>query len=342
MKYPMSTCSKFFTIQYLALSFFIFCSYNIICIWPWPSNDPQTKFTCKMSNLGGTLPNDVCVLRDFLKKVKAATKQHIEIKSEDKIGTAWLFHGHPGVGKTTGAHLITEEANIEIDFHDSREISKRISETHNPAGVITDIFESAKQKATHRPIILVIDEIDGLAKNHQQSMDIIYSSMRTLIDEYKKNSNLLIIFTSNQTYHLDEGFKGRCAQVEWLKPNSKNREQILFFYANRFSVILTQKFVTDMIAETNNFSGREFYQAFVNARKIALYENKELDETCINQGITVEKKKLNERKWEHKKEGIKWYVAKAEAPLAAIATVGGIILFYLKKGSKKTSSTEKA
>ena len=147
----------------------------------------------------------------------------------------------------------------------------------------------------------------------------------------------MIVFTSNTTLNLEEGFRSRCITVNWPMPNEENRREIIQFYGRQKGVLLTDEFVGKMAKKYTEFSGRDISNAFGLALKKARKERVFLTEEQIQEGFEIMQASLNA----NKETWGKWIKDRAyEAKdvivgLGAVATVVAIVL-----GGKKAKSSE--
>lgn len=237
-------------VRYFIFSFLMLNSYHLWC-WPWSAEDPRRNYTCRMNNLGGTFPDDVCVLCEYLKKVARGEKE------EHPMVNSWIYYGKEGTGKTKTAEDVARQSNCTVDIHTAEELSEKIKITGSSAGVVTDLFENAlKKKRSDKPVVLIVNDIETLLRNNPEHSEMILSSFRTLMDEYRNDRYFQIIFTGRRT-PLDEGFSGRCASVKFQLPNAENRKEILQHHLNlkKFPHQLSERELNFLVWSTKKFSG---------------------------------------------------------------------------------------
>ncbi|NUN12945.1 MAG: ATP-binding protein [Myxococcales bacterium] len=139
-------------------------------------------------------------------------------------GTAALFFGPPGTGKTMAASIVGNDLAMEVFQVDlSRVVDKYIGETEKN---LSRVFEEGSRAQA----ILLFDEADSLFGKR--------TSVRTAVDRYANlEVNFLLqmmesyegisILTSNFPESIDDAFKRRIRfKVEFPFPTQKEREQL--------------------------------------------------------------------------------------------------------------------
>ena len=124
---------------------------SIFCLGSKSKSEEES--ICRFKNMGGTLPNDMCYMREFLKRIKSMPKPDKNTKSDmntrEENGRAYMFYGPPGTGKTTAAKLVAEESDVLLDFHSEQEITEEIRKTKNPNGVFIKIYKDVYKSIRH-------------------------------------------------------------------------------------------------------------------------------------------------------------------------------------------------
>ena len=244
-------------------------------------SETDEDWSCRFKNMGGTLPNDACKVRDFLMRVKKIM-QEIEEKKEqgkeegsenkkdilqEERGRAYMFYGDRGLGKTKTAELIAEEGEVLTEFHSVDDLATAITAAKVADEVIIQIYDAAKAqvKKEGMPVVIVIDEIDKLFEDNPQVITAVSRSLCSRIDKYKNDPSIATIITSNTVKNFDYGLFRRCMHVEWLSPSQKNREAILRFYAKKNDIKLSEKFIKKMAKKTPEFTGAHFEVVYAYA-----------------------------------------------------------------------------
>ncbi|MBF0543059.1 MAG: AAA family ATPase [Candidatus Riflebacteria bacterium] len=112
-----------------------------------------------------------------------------------------LFWGSPGCGKTLTAFFLGYELGLPVGILKLNSvISSFLGDT---AGHIQRVFDLAEKT----PIVLVLDEIDAIAKNRDDRNDVgelkrvVNSLLQTL--DFFKSSQSIVVAASNHQYLLD-------------------------------------------------------------------------------------------------------------------------------------------
>src|SRR3990172_11723682 len=105
----------------IILFLFSFSAYGF-----WPFNGEQEpKFTCRFENLGGTVPDDACMMRNYLAKFQRI------VADQDNFQRTWIFYGPSGTGKTSAAKLISQESKATLHFYPVKNIVDNSKGTNN-------------------------------------------------------------------------------------------------------------------------------------------------------------------------------------------------------------------
>jgi hypothetical protein len=140
------------------------------------------------------------------------------------MGTATLFHGASGTGKTLAAEIIANELSLDLFHIDlSQVVSKYIGETEKNLKTIFDVAEDTGA-------ILLFDEADALfgkrsevRDSHDRYANIEVSYLLQRMEAYRG----LAILTTNQRASLDPAFLRRIRYVvQFPYPDAQQRRQI--------------------------------------------------------------------------------------------------------------------
>ena len=137
-----------------------------------------------------------------------------------------LFWGPPGCGKTFTANFIAHELGMSMGtIRLSAVISSFLGDT---AAHIQRVFDLADS----RPMVLLLDEIDAIAKNRDDRNDVgelkrVVNSLLQAMDAFTSQESI-IIAASNHQYLLDPGIWRRFDDVvQFPLPMSADRQKYL-------------------------------------------------------------------------------------------------------------------
>lgn len=175
------------------------------------------------------LPEDTLeLLREICQRVKhnhdVMERGGFGKKLSSGKGTAVLFAGSSGTGKTMAAGIIANELALDLFRIDlSSVVSKYIGETEKN---LERIFSAA----AHSNSVLLFDEADALfgkrsavSDAHDRYANVEISYLLQRMEEYEG----ITVLTSNLRTNIDEGFWRRLAfTVHFPFPEEQTREQI--------------------------------------------------------------------------------------------------------------------
>jgi len=150
---------------------------------------------------------------------------------ENKVNLSILLYGLPGTGKTEFAYQLARNVQADIMQLNFSEIqSKWIGETEKNIRLAFEQYDK-KRKASNRPVILLINEADGLMNRRVSvsiSNDAFHNHAQTQLLELLEDFQGIVIATTNLYQNIDEAFHRRFLfRSEIRMPNQSTRELIL-------------------------------------------------------------------------------------------------------------------
>ncbi len=171
---------------------------------------------------------------------------------ESNRPTAVLFEGPPGVGKTTAAKIIAEEAAIPLIYIPVESImSKWYGQSSQNLSEIFDLCDIMGGT------ILFLDEIDSLAGSREQNMfeatRRVLSVLLRKLDGIDSSGKTITIGATNRLEDLDSALISRFDQIiKFPFPDKKERAAIFKSYAKHLSNDSCEK----LAEKSENMSGR--------------------------------------------------------------------------------------
>ncbi len=171
---------------------------------------------------------------------------------ESNRPTAVLFEGPPGVGKTTAAKIIAEEAAIPLIYVPVESImSKWYGQSSQNLSEIFDLCDIMGGT------ILFLDEIDSLAGSREQNMyeatRRVLSVLLRKLDGIDSSGKIITIGATNRLEDLDSALISRFDQIiKFPFPNEAERIAIFKNYAQH----LTKEECHKLSERSEGFSGR--------------------------------------------------------------------------------------
>lgn len=202
-----------------------------------------------------------------------------------------LLEGPPGTGKTLFAKAFATESNMSFIYVSGSDFTdKYIGESSKK---VKELFLFAKK---HKPAIIFIDEVDGIAKSRSsdlQSSAIESNNMlNTLLvelDGFEKLSGIFIIAATNRIECLDSAFlrPGRIDKIIHIPyPNLNARKEIINIYLNGKPYDKSTFNIHNLIEITNGFSGSQIENILNEAMIYALQNDREyFNQNDINKMI---------------------------------------------------------
>ena len=191
------------------------------------------------------------------KRIIRVVNEHRNVNELARSGYApkckLLFWGPPGCGKTLTAHHLANQFGLKVGVvRLSALISSYLGDT---ASHLQEVFDAAQQT----PMVLLIDEIDTIAKSRDDSRDVgelkrVVNSLLQAMDTFASKKSILI-GASNHQYMLDDAIWRRFDDVVMFpKPSTKSRKAFIEYQLNGVT------FKGSVDALVKNTSGLSFAQ----------------------------------------------------------------------------------
>ncbi len=152
-----------------------------------------------------------------------------------------LLIGRPGTGKTHLVKALSNEYDAEMFMINGPQlVEKFIGEG---AKKVKRLYEQAR--ASDKPSIIFIDEIDAIAKKRlderRHGGEEVERTMSQLLSELdgldtKEDSNVISIFATNKPDIMDPALLNRCTALEVPVPDSAAKKEILQVHTRRIEL----------------------------------------------------------------------------------------------------------
>jgi SpoVK/Ycf46/Vps4 family AAA+-type ATPase len=239
-------------------------------------------------------------------------------KRPDLFPLGWprniLLHGPPGCGKTLLAAAVANEIDaVFMQIDAANLMSKWLGEAEKK---VSTIFKYARKVGVSKPVIMFIDEADGLLGVYGYEIGgearVRNQFLKELdgLSDKGKNYFIYVIAATNKPWRLDVGFLRRFHRRLYIPPPNKDARRSLFeYYTRHFRIAPDVNF--DVLAEqTEGYSASDIRDIVLEAylRTVReLFKMNKLDEAPRH--ITMEDflQVLQHRKPSISKETLKRY-----------------------------------
>jgi len=160
--------------------------------------------------------------QDILAKMSNIIKtQHVE-NIEDGIN-GFLFHGEPGIGKTTTARRIVKDLNAHLSFQDCADLAMaRYGDTETKIREVFDEENISRGAGKRDLTIYVFDDAEGLFISRDlPNIEAWYiGHINVLFHEMDQldTSRQIVIMTTNRKDLLDKALIDRLYPIEFETP----------------------------------------------------------------------------------------------------------------------------
>lgn len=198
-----------------------------------------------------------------------------------------LLIGRPGTGKTHLVKALSNEYDADMFMINGPQlVEKFIGEG---AKKVKRLYEQAR--ASDRPAIVFIDEIDAIAKkrldDRRHGGEEVERTMSQLLSELdgldsENENNVISIFATNTPDIMDPALLNRTSAIEVPVPDDEAKKEILQVHSRRLD--LDEDVDLDIIASEldEDFTGRDIQQVVRQAAVNALERFEDVSEATVS------------------------------------------------------------
>jgi proteasome regulatory subunit len=236
---------------------------------------------------------DVGGLDHIIKSLKSNVGAQLDADKQQKI-QEWgmdldksiLLIGRPGTGKTHLVKALSNEYDADMFMINGPQmVEKFIGEG---AKKVKRLYEQAR--ASDRPAIVFIDEIDAIAKkrldDRRHGGEEVERTMSQLLSELDgldtdEDSNVISVFATNKPDIMDPALLNRTSAVEVPVPTKEAKKEILQVHTRRLD--LDDDIDLDLIAEEleEDFTGRDIKQIVKQAAINSLERHEKVSDATV-------------------------------------------------------------
>ena len=198
-----------------------------------------------------------------------------------------LLIGRPGTGKTHMVKALSNEYNADMFMINGPQlVEKFIGEG---AKKVKRLYEQAR--ASDRPAIVFIDEIDAIAKkrldDRRHGGEEVERTMSQLLSELdgldsEGNQSVISIFATNTPDIMDPALLNRTSAIEVPVPDKEARMEILQVHTRKLD--LEEDVDLELVADQleDEFTGRDIQQVVRQAAVNALEESEDIKNAKVS------------------------------------------------------------
>lgn len=237
---------------------------------------------------------DVGGLDNIIKALKSNVGAQLDSEKKTKIDE-WglemdksiLLVGRPGTGKTHLVKALSNEYDAEMFMINGPQlVEKFIGEG---AKKVKRLYEQAR--ASDRPSIVFIDEIDAIAKkrldDRRHGGEEVERTMSQLLSELdgldtEEEGNVISIFASNKPDIMDPALLNRCNALEVPVPSKEAKKEILKVHTRSIELDgdVDLEIVADELEE--DFTGRDIKQIVKQSAVNALERYEDVSQAKVS------------------------------------------------------------
>jgi len=186
--------------------------------------------------------NDFCGNESAKNLIEMGVKA--ALKKKDRLPN-YLFSGMAGVGKTTMANKVIDEANALNVYVNASSISSPAEMVN----ILKQSFVKFNENEEYERIVLIIDECHALSSKIEDflltalSENKITIKSKTGIENFPiervksgKNDFLSWIFISNRCGEMANALRSRLIEVQFVKYTHEEKEKITEFYLKKMNI----------------------------------------------------------------------------------------------------------
>ena len=213
-----------------------------------------------------------------------------------------LLCGPPGTGKTMLARALALDARAEMMSITLGTIEdKYYGETPK---ILRAIFELTKERARVIPVVLFIDELDGIMRKRREDDQACVYGLKTeflqMMDSITSTDKVVIIGCTNYASSLDDALLRRFSMRYELKaPTLEERREIIQLLTKN-ERRHTEKLCNLVAAATEGFTGSKLKDAYEHAcanRMQRALKNVDLDASSTAKDVARKMPALTEKDW---------------------------------------------
>lgn len=218
-----------------------------------------------LNSLGGNISSDMQLIVNRVNTLEKGQKAHLLTTLRP-----YIFHGKPGSGKSTLAQAIAGETGRLFIRVSCAQMTG--SYANHTADAIKALFEAARNQSA--PVVICLDEIDALISTECKDAHGEYIKARAAFNEQldKKETNILLIATTNNYNALSDALKSRFTAVQVDLPNYEQRVAILNHILSKHPHQLIPSDVEFVAKATNNWNIRNLEDVVELAGMLRLQE----------------------------------------------------------------------